>query len=64
MIERNLILDYILVRGMPRDVQQQVQNLIARCEGWQPKGKPKIMDFNGDDIIVQCMVKYNENNND
>ena len=58
MIEKNLILDYDLIRGLPVDVAEKVQELIASCDGWQPKGKPIKMKSDNCEILIQCMVKY------
>jgi len=61
MIERDLILDYDLVRGLPGDVAERVQVLIAQSEGWQPLGEPKIMKIGECEVIVQPMAQYEWN---
>lgn len=58
MIERNLIIDYELVRGLPYVVEKRVKELIGSCEGWQPKGKLIHTMIGEYKILVQCMVKY------
>lgn len=58
MIERNLVLDYDLIRGLPGDVAERVQKLIGLCEGWEPRGKPIKMKVDNNEILIQCMVKY------
>jgi hypothetical protein len=59
VIERELIIDYELVRGMPGDVMQRVKELIGRADdNWQPKGKFEIMDIDGHEVVIQLMVKY------
>lgn len=60
MTNRDLIIDYELVRGLPGVVEKRVQDLITRVEGWQPKGKPAQMKIDGCDIIVQCMVRIDD----
>ena len=60
MIERDLIIDYELVRGLPGVVEDRVSKLIKSRSGWQPKGKPTLMKIDGCDILVQCMVKLND----
>lgn len=60
MTERDLIIDYELVRGLPGDVEERVKGLIGNCNGWQLKGLPTLMKIDGCDIIVQCMVKLND----
>jgi len=52
-----MILDYKLVRGLPGDVEAQVQDLLDNKEGWQPEGKPFTMDLGGFEVIVQNMVR-------
>ena len=64
MIEKDLILDYDIIRGMPGEVAEQVRWLLREQSGWQPFGKPEIIKVEGTEIIAQCMVRYNENNND
>ena len=58
MKERDLILDYDIIRGLPGDVADTVQRLIAKCTGWQPSGDLKIMKLGDCEVVVQCMVKY------
>ena len=60
MIERDLIIDYELVRGLPGAVEERVKELIKLVDGWQPRGKPTLMKIDGCDIVVQCMVKLND----
>ena len=60
MIERDLIIDYELVRGLPGNVEERVKELIKGSNGWRPKGKPTLMKIDGCDILVQCMVKLND----
>jgi len=55
---RELILDYDLLRGLPGDLAERVQTLIAQGDGWQPKGKPIKMKINEAEVLVQQMVKY------
>ena len=58
MIERDLVLDYDLIRGLPGDVTERVQELLSSCDGWEPRGKPIKMKVDNHEILVQCMVKY------
>ena len=57
MIEREVIIDYELVRGLPGDVVTRVRELLT-IEGWQPLGEPKIITIDGQDIIIQPMANY------
>lgn len=53
-----MIIDYGLVRGLPGNVEERVQHLLQLRNGWQPKGNPTVMTLDGCEIMVQCMVQY------
>ena len=57
MIEKDLIIDYQMVRGMPGDVEVRVQQLLEYRDGWVPKGDPLVMKIDGCEVLVQCMVQ-------
>jgi len=56
-MEMKFILDYKIIRGLPGDVENQVQELLDRCDGWQPEGKLFIMKLGDYEVLVQKMVR-------
>jgi len=62
VIERPMIIDYEIVCGLRGSVEDRVQYLIRPQNGWQPKGKPILMTHGGCEILVQCMVRYENEN--
>lgn len=58
------VVDYRLVNGEPESVSNMVQFLLAGDNGWELKGKPfkMVMPHEREyEIVVQCMVRYNNN---
>ena len=58
MIQRDLIIDYDIIRGLPGDVAEKVQQLISKQKNWQPYGEPVRMKIDNCDVIIQSMVQY------
>ena len=52
------VTNYKIVSGMPDQVTRWVQEMLD--DGWDLNGKMEGMRIDNKDIVVQCMVKYKE----
>ncbi len=55
-IDEKTIIDYKILEGFPNDLQNKVKKLLI--QKWQVYGKMYKMNIQGTDIVVQCMVLY------
>ena len=58
MVEEKEIIDYKIVCGLPTNVEKEVKTLLTMK--WQPSGEMQKMKIDSVDIVVQCMVLYND----